>query len=121
MLIKRFCVFLLLAPAVLGGEVHADEIGLAGFVQNIAVKTVSADTYLQTHGELVILQTSNEQLTTYRWGGTACGSKVLTDAQLSYLMDFASAPYMVVEPIHKPGQGDSKCLVGFTAYNVKYE
>ena len=99
----------------------ADETGPAGTVHSVLVRTVSSDSYIQAHGSLMVKQSIDDVVTEYRWGGTSCGAKVLTDSQVAYLMDLAAAPYMLIEPIHKAGQGQIICLVGFTAFNSKYE
>ena len=104
-----------------GGVAQGDETGPAGTVLSVEIRTTSSDFFVQAHGMLVVQQSIDDMSVEYRWGGTSCGSKILTESQLSYLMDLAAAPYMMIEPIYKDGQGQTICLVGFKAFNTKYE
>lgn len=121
MKLTKINVLLVLTSTFLGGAATADEIGPAGAVQSIDVRTTLSDLFLQAHGEVVILQSSDKQSVAYRWGGASCGSKVVPADQVAYLMDLAAEPYMLIEPKYQSGQGDTKCLVGFKAFNTKYE
>lgn len=112
---------LALAAALMCQAAWADETGPAGTVLSVEIRTGSADFYLQAHGILMVKQSIDDMVVEYRWGGTSCGSKVLTESQLAYLMDLSAAPYMLIEPIYQNGQGAAICLVGFKAFNTKYE
>lgn len=116
-----------LAPMVLMGALFfgtalADELGPAGVVLSMELRTTSADAYLISHGSLIVLETAGNAETEYRWGGTSCGSRVLTEFQVARLFDLAATPYMAIAPRYKNGQGPTTlCLVGFKAFNTKYE
>ena len=112
---------LALAAALMCQAAWADETGPAGTVLSVEIRTVSSDAYVQAHGSLMVKQSIDDMVAEYRWGGTSCGSKILTESQLAFLMDLSSAPYMLIEPIYKAGQGPAICLVGFKAFNTKYE
>ena len=109
------------ATALLGGVAWADETAPIGVVFSVEILTPSADVYIQYHGRLVVKQSIDEMEVEYRWGGTSCGSKILTDSMLAYLTDLSSTPYMLVEATHSLGAGQTKCLVGIRAFNTKYE
>jgi len=118
----RMIALLAVATTLLGGVAWAADVtGPAGAVLSVEVRTVSADLYLQFHGRLVVQQSIDDMAVEYRWGGTSCGSRILTASQLGYLMDLAAAPYMMIEPFYQDGQGQTICLVGFKAFNTKYE
>ena len=118
----KMIALLAAATSLLAGVAWgADSTGPAGTVLSVEARTVSADTYLQYHGRLVVQQSIDNMAVEYRWGGTSCGSRILTASQLGYLMDLAAAPYMMIEPFYQDGQGQTICLVGFRAFNTKYE
>jgi hypothetical protein len=77
------------------------------------VNTPSADTYLQYHGRVIVL-TGKTTKTEYRWGGTSCGTRVLPTDMVEVLVEAARNDTIVVTPRFQIGQGDSKCLIGFT-------
>jgi hypothetical protein len=91
----------------------ADETGSAGSVSKVDVNTPSADTYLQYHGRVIIL-TGKTTKTEYRWGGTSCGTKTVPADMVSTLVEASRNTDLVVTPLFQLGQGDLKCLVGFT-------
>ena len=109
---------MLLSPSLVRA---ADDVGPTGVVHSVQVLTSSSDAYIQYHGFLVVEETGTNDLVEYRWGGTSCGSIILNDAQLALLFDLAASPYMEVTPRHQPGQGVTKCLVGFEARNAKFQ
>ena len=117
----KMIALLAVATTLLAGAAWADETGPAGTILSLEERTVSSDLYVQAHGILLVKQSIDDMVVEYRWGGTSCGSKILTESQFSYLMDLAAAPYMLIEPIYKAGQGQTICLVGFKAFNTKYE
>ena len=102
----------LAAVVSLVGSAHADEIGAAGTVASVQVNTAVADTYLSFHGQMMV-KNSAGVLDLYRWGGTTCGSRVLTEPQVAALHRALGDKKTRVEPRHQIGQGDFRCLVGF--------
>ena len=106
-------VFALVAALVAApATAHAaDESGAEGYVSAVQINNTSADAYLQYHGRLFV-RVSKQVVDEYRWGGTSCGSKIVNEAQLSAL-NLALANGMKVAPSWRPGQGQTKCLVGF--------
>lgn len=93
----------------------ADNYGDSGAITEMHTNYTSADTYLQYHGRIVI--TSGNEVVgystqEYRWGGTSCGSKTLSDAVVDRLQR-AQLAAMTVTPLWKDGQGSTRCLVGF--------
>jgi hypothetical protein len=102
-----FAVCLLVAPAT----ASADENGAPGIAWDLEVLTTSADTYLQYHGRLVLMVgTTPEE---FRWGGTSCGSRTMSDDNVRLLTE-AVREGLQVTPRFQVGQGDAKCLVGFS-------
>jgi hypothetical protein len=91
----------------------ADTAGTAGTVVGLQVNTTSADAYLQHHGR-VFVKDAGGNLTVYHWGGTACGTRLLTEAQVAALQQALGKMRMRIKPLHQAGQGDALCLVGFT-------
>lgn len=51
--------------------------------------------------------------------GMACGSRVLTEAELAVLQRALNHKKMTIEPRTQTGQGDAKCLVGFNLVEKK--
>ena len=98
---------LLSAPVALA----ADSLGTAGTVDVIDVNATTADTYLQFHGRVFL--TVGAQTVEYRWGGTSCSNKTLSEGQVAMLQR-ASESGMLLTPRYQSGQGLHKCLVGFT-------
>ena len=89
----------------------ADQIGPTGRITDLQVNQQSSDTYLQYHGRAFIGKGNN--VTEYRWGGTSCGSRTLTEHAV-LLLQTALASGLEVEPRYENGQGQTICLVGFT-------
>lgn len=88
----------------------ADETGATGTARDLEILTPSAEAYLQYHGRLVLLVgTTPEE---YRWGGTSCGSRTLSDANVR-LLNAAVRENASITPRFQIGQGDVRCLVGF--------
>jgi hypothetical protein len=95
-----------------GGAARADDVGAIGTPVALQVHTDDADGYLQFHGRLFVKNTGGT-LDEYRWGGTSCGSRTLTEAQVASLHRGIDNKRMQIQPIHQPGQGQTLCLVGF--------
>ncbi len=94
----------------------ADELGTKGTIASLEVNMPSADAYLQHHGRIVVVSGNNKPSTSsaeYRWGGTACGSRTLSEAQVTMLQR-ALESGTPITPRFQDGQGSTKCLVGFT-------
>lgn len=90
----------------------ADDIGEVGTPIGLSVNTDDGDTYLAYHGSLVLKQ-ADGTLQTYRWGGVACGTRLLSEAQVANLQDALNNNKMRVQPLYQIGQ-NNRCLVGFT-------
>lgn len=118
-----FPVLRMLFPALalcLASPAGADEAGPGGVVVSVEVLTSDSDEFLLFRGKL-ILQRTTGPLVEYTWGGSTCKGRDLTETQVSILFDLATAPYMIVVPRWKPGQGGASCLVGFQAFNRKFD
>ena len=102
------------------GPALADTEGPSGEIASVTLLTPSADNYVQYHGRMFVLE-ADDTLTEYRWGGTSCGSKVLSESQVARLMDLSTAPYMRITPVWENGAGSTICLVGVIAFNAKFE
>ena len=110
--LAAFASLFMIAAAVPAIAYAADDTGTAGFVHKVEVNTPSADAYLQYHGR-VIVQTGKTK-TEYRWGGTSCGSRTVSDELIAILIAATRSDEIQVTPRFQAGQGDCKCLVGFT-------
>ena len=103
---------LILSDLIGAGAARADDIKPAGSLAGLDVNTGLADTYLQYHGRLFV-KNADGNLDEYRWGGTSCGTRVLTEDQLALLQRALNTKKTTIEPRTQDGQGDAKCLVGF--------
>jgi hypothetical protein len=102
---------LLLAPAI----ASADEDATQGIAWDLEVLTTSADTYLQYHGRLIVMVSTTPE--EYRWGGTSCGSRTMSEDNLRLLTE-AVREGLLITPRYQVGQGSAKCLVGFSTEKV---
>jgi hypothetical protein len=93
-----------------GLALAADSLGAAGSIVQLEINHTTADTYLQYHGRVVLLADSRS--TEYRWGGTSCSNKSLTESQVTMLQRALESGTPIV-PRFQAGQGTNKCLVGF--------
>lgn len=89
----------------------ADQTSKDGDISQVEVLTPSADAYLQYHGRvfLDISSTSEE----FRWGGTSCGTRVLSTDDVAALVR-AFTDGQKVSMRYQTGAGSAKCIVGFT-------
>ncbi|MFR9720516.1 hypothetical protein ACL00X_14260 [Aeromonas diversa] len=78
----------------------------------LEVNTTSADTYLLYFGR-AFTKMSKGVLEEYRWGGTSCGSRVLSDAEVALLQGALDNANVRVAFRYQEGQGATKCVVGF--------
>jgi hypothetical protein len=102
-------------PATAGGDLT----GTRGSIAALELYTLQSDAYLAHHGKLFVVD-ADKVLTEYRWGGISCGSRVLTDAQFEALHRAVDNKKMMIEPTYQLGQGDAKCVVGFSLVPKKY-
>jgi hypothetical protein len=109
------CCFALIFCA---GAARADEVGLVGSIVSLQTYTPSADIFLINHGRMVVKNT-NGTLDEYRWGGNACGSRLLTDAHVAALQRALNHKNMTIKPTFQIGQANSQCLVGFNLVEKK--
>lgn len=93
----------------------ADLTGGEGRVRSVETVTPSADTYLQYHGRVFVVTATG--MDEYRWGGTACGSRTMTDESIALLVQAAQSTVLRITPTYQDGQGSAKCLVGFALRN----
>jgi hypothetical protein len=100
------CCALLLCAGVARG----DDIGAVGTLVALQSNTTSADTFLQYNGRIFV-KNENGTLDEYRWGGTSCGNRLITDEQLAMLQRALNQKTMTIEPLFQNGQGLSLRLV----------
>lgn len=106
---------LFLVAAAVPATAFADETGNKGSVEKVELNTPSSDTYLQYHGRVTLEWGKNgHKKDEYRWGGTSCGSRTLSDNLIQVLIDASRRGNLQVTPRYQTGQGDVKCLVGFS-------
>jgi hypothetical protein len=115
---KLGIVTILLTLILSAGAATADDIGEVGSIVSLDVFTTPADTYLQYHGRMFVKR-SDGVLDEYRWGGTSCGSRTLTEGQWAALQSALNHKKMTITPTSQDGQGPSKCLVGFSLVEKK--
>lgn len=110
-------VTLVLVP----GQGRADEPHPIGSVVAMEVVSDGSDEFGLFRGTLTLLEIQDPQnLSEYVWGGNTCPGRDLTEAQVQMLIELSTAPYMVVLPYTKNGQGGAKCLVRFRTLNQKF-
>jgi hypothetical protein len=88
-----------------------DFAGDAGQVAELEILQSSADRYLQFHGRVVIRL--GDRQTEYKWGGTHCSNRTLTEATVAALQR-AHLAGATVQPRYVAGQGLNRCVAGFT-------
>ena len=103
---------------IVGNAAHADDTNVVGALVGLEVNTTSADTYLQYHGRTFV-KNDGGTVDEYRWGGISCGSRVLTEDQVAMLQRALSAKKMTIETHTQAGQGNVKCVVGFSLAEKK--
>jgi hypothetical protein len=104
---------LLAVSLALPRPAHADDLGALGPIVVVARNSTSADTYLQFHGRMVVGD-SIGGYAEYRWGGTSCGSRTLSELQVAELLAAMNNPRILVQPLWQDGQGSAICLVGYS-------
>lgn len=110
-LLPALCALTLVLPA--SPALAADALGALGPIVVVERNSQSADAYLQWHGRMVVGDSIGGYLE-YRWGGVACGSRVLTESQTGELIAAMNNPRILVLPRWQSGQGGSQCLVGYS-------
>ena len=101
--------------------IHADTAGDGGHVLAAELVSDGSDQFGLLRGRVLIRQRVDEQTVEYVWGGNICPGRDLADWQVQILFDLAATPYMLVVPQYRNGQGGSRCLVRWTAFNEKYD
>ncbi|EDM81747.1 hypothetical protein PPSIR1_04753 [Plesiocystis pacifica SIR-1] len=89
----------------------ADSVGSKGTIEFLETFSPSSDTYSKYHGRIYVKSGSKQ--VEYRWGGTACGTKTITEQQVELLYRGMRANKVRITPSYKSGQGGKRCLVGF--------
>ena len=97
--------------AVPSTALAAENVGTVGRISDLQVNMPSSDAYLTYHGRTFIKNGNNVE--EYRWGGAACGSRTLTEGAVMMLQRALDSG-LRVQPRWQPGQGTSRCMVGFT-------
>ena len=110
---RRALVLAALAFSAVPSIALADTTGSAGYVMKLQANQPSADTYLTFHGRVFIGVAKGG--TEYRWGGATCGTRTVSDASVQLLMHALDSG-LHVEPIYQIGQGDLRCLIGFSTF-----
>ena len=109
----------LVASMLLASPASADTFGEVGTVAAVQINTSEADTYLQFHGKLSV-RNADKLIDEYRWGGTSCGSRLLTEAEVAALQRALDNKKARIQPIYQDGQGQTLCLVGFNIVNKSF-
>ncbi|MEM8934921.1 MAG: hypothetical protein AAGC77_00765 [Pseudomonadota bacterium] len=85
--------------------------GALGLIESLRILETTNDDYSKMHGALVVKYYNDEEQL-FRWGGSYCPGRNLTDANKQVLATaFASGMKIRVET--KNGQGGAQCIVGF--------
>ena len=102
-----------------GRAVAQDSVGEVGTLVGLQLNTPHGDSVLQFQGRILV-QKADKSLQEYKWGGTACGSRVLTDAEEAALHRALDSKVMKIQPLYQDGQGNALCVVGFMLVPKKY-
>jgi hypothetical protein len=89
----------------------ADYDGTQGRISELEVLNSHADRYLQYHGRVVV--TFGERSEHYRWGGTSCSNRTISEGMV-LLLQRAQDQGATIVPRYFAGQGGVRCLGGFT-------
>jgi hypothetical protein len=110
----RLALAVLAAALAIPSLAAADTEAPAGYIAHMDVNQPSADQYLLYHGRMLLASGGKNSVTIaeYRWGGTSCGSRTLTENQVAILQRALESNTRVT-PRYQGGQGSTKCLVGF--------
>jgi hypothetical protein len=109
----------ILVASLASGVARADfDTGPAPLIQ-LEVNTTSADTYLQYHGR-AFTRVGDGAYEEYRWGGTSCGSRTLSEEQVAVLQRALDNTNVKVAFRYQDGQGASQCVVGFWVVRKSY-
>ena len=115
---RRGIGVLIFSALIVSNAARADDTNLVGALVGLEVSTTSADNYLQYHGRMFV-KNDGGTVDEYRWGGVSCGSRLLTEDQVAMLQRALSAKKMTIGTITQDGQGDAKCVVGFSLAEKK--
>ena len=92
--IRSFLTFVAVLVFWTSPAIAADEVGPVGTLIGLDINTTSAETYLIYHGRIFVSE-SGGALTEYRFGGTSCGTRILTDAQVAALKELYDAELLI--------------------------
>ena len=81
-------------------------------IHSLRVLERTNDEYAKMHGELEVYPVSKNKTYTYRWGGSSCPGRNMTDTNVMLLAEGLTHK-MKIQIEMKLGQGGSKCIVGF--------
>jgi len=111
------------ALVILPSTTFADSTGNSGVVIALTVHESTSDDYGTHRGRVMIREGAEpgSAQTEYRWGGTLCQGRNLTEANISLLMDaFRSRSDAQLIPRYKNGQAGIRCLTSFTIQEPVY-
>lgn len=107
----------LLTTAALPSMTFADSTGSPGYVTSLTVHESSSDLYGTYRGSLTVRegQEPGSSQSEYRWGGTLCSGKNVSESSIQLLMiALRGRSDTQIVPRYKMGQGGIRCLVSFT-------
>lgn len=98
----------------------ADSNGAVGTVASLTVYESSSDSYAMYNGVLSVREKSTGTTRSYKWGGSICPSKTVSDSSLALLFDaLRSKENVEIVPSYKLGNGNERCLTGFRLDRVE--
>jgi hypothetical protein len=98
---------LMLPPAAI-----ADSLGTAGKLVGLRDVNAVSDNYPLIRGS-VWVDEGKGAITEYRWGGSVCPGKDLSEEEIANLSRALNNSKLRIIPIYKNGQGNSVCLTHF--------
>jgi hypothetical protein len=88
----------------------AEDQGARGSVTELEINHSTSEAYLAQHGRVVVV--TGKVSAEYRWGGVACGSRILPESMVAMLQRALESGTPII-PRWQDGQGSTRCLVGF--------
>jgi hypothetical protein len=101
-----------LAALMLPAAASADSNGAAGSVEAIVLHEPGSDNHPMYHGAVVLKERAGVKRE-YRWGGSLCPGRELSDTSLGLLFEaLRSGAQVEVTPLFKSGNGGQRCITG---------
>lgn len=114
----RLSLIAALAASLIPATALADSNGSTGNVDGLTVYERSSDNYAMANGVLTVKE-KNGGKRDYKWGGSLCPGRELSDASVALLFEsLRDRKKVKLTPTFKLGNGNVRCLTGFKLENT---